>query len=157
MAVARRFSIVVATGALLAGCYSLQSARGATPEVGTKVAFDVNDAGRVGLGGALGPEVAQIEGRLVERDSAGYLLAISNVRLLQGGEQVWTGEQVRIRQDFVGNTYIRRFSMARSIGFGAAGIGGFAAFLATRSLLGSGGRGDDPPPDDSVNTRLGRP
>jgi hypothetical protein len=121
------------------------------------MAFDLNDAGRVGLGGALGPEVAQIEGRLVERDSAGYLLAISNVRLLQGGEQVWTGEQVRIRPEFVGNTYIRRFSMGRSIGFGAVGIGGFAALLATRSLLGSGDKSDDRPPDDSVNTRLGRP
>jgi len=157
MALAGRFSIVVAAGALLAGCYSLQSARGATPEVGTKIALDLNDAGRVGLGGALGPEVMQIEGRLVERDSAGLLLAVSNIRLLQGGEQVWSGEQVRIRPDFVGNTYIRRFSMGRSIGFGAAGIGGFAAFLATRSLLGSGTRGDDRPPDDSVNTRLGRP
>lgn len=157
MASAGRFSIVVAAGALLAGCYSLQSARGAAPEVGTKVAFDVNDMGRVGLGGALGPEVSQIEGRLIERDSAGYLLAISNVRLLHGGEQVWTGEQVRIRPEFVGNTYTRRFSMGRSIGFGAAGIGGFAAFLATRSLLSSGTRGDDRPPDDSVNTRLGRP
>jgi hypothetical protein len=157
MALAGRFSIVVGAGALLAGCYSLQSARGSAPEVGTKVAFDVNDAGRVGLGGALGPEVAQIEGRLVERDSAGYLLAISNVRLLQGGEQVWTGEQVRIRSEFVGNTYIRRFSMGRSIGFGAAGIGGFAAFLATRSLLGSGSRGDDGPPGDTTHTRLGRP
>lgn len=157
MALAGRFSIVVATGALLAGCYSLQSARGATPEVGTKIAFDVNDAGRVGLGGALGPEVAQIEGRLVEKDSAGYLLAISNVRLLKGGEQVWTDEQVRIKSEFVGNTYIRRFSMGRTLGFGAAGIGGFAAFLATRSLLGSGTRGDDRPPDDSVDVRLGRP
>jgi hypothetical protein len=157
MALAGRFSIVVAAGALLAGCYSLQSARGATPEVGTKIALDLNDAGRVGLGGALGPEVQQIEGRLVERDSAGLLLAVSNIRLLQGGEQVWSGEQVRIRPEFVGNTYVRRFSMGRSIGFGAAGIGGFAAFLATRSLLGSGSRGDDRPPDDSVNTRLGRP
>jgi hypothetical protein len=157
MALAGRFAIVVAAGALLAGCYSLQSARGAAPEVGTKVAFDVNDAGRVGLGGALGPEVAQIEGRLVERDSSGYLLAVSNVRLLQGGEQVWTGEQVRIKPEFVGNTYTRRFSMGRSIGFGAASIGGFAAFLATRSLLTSGNRGDDGPPGDTTQTRLGRP
>ena len=109
MALAGRFSIVVAAGALLAGCYSLQSAGGATPEVGTKIAFDVNDAGRVGLGGALGPEVMQIEGRLIERDSAGYLLAVSHIRLLQGGEQVWTGEQVRVRPEFVGNTYTRRF------------------------------------------------
>ncbi|HSE51124.1 MAG TPA: hypothetical protein VLB00_02990 [Gemmatimonadales bacterium] len=157
MASAGRFSIVVAAGALLAGCYSLQSARGAAPEVGTKVAFDVNDMGRVGLGGALGPEVSQIEGRLIERDSAGYLLAISNVRLLHGGEQVWTGEQVRIRPEFVGNTYTRRFSMGRSIGFGAASIGGFAAFLATRSLLTSSTRGDDGPSGDTTQTRLGRP
>jgi hypothetical protein len=157
MALAGRFSIVVATGALLAGCYSLQPARGAAPEVGTRVAFDVNDIGRVGLGGALGPEVAQIEGRLVERDSAGYLLAVSNIRLLHGGEQVWTGEQVRVRPEFVGNTYSRRFSMGRSIGFGAASIGGFAAFLATRSLLTSSNRGDDGPPGDTLHTRLGRP
>jgi hypothetical protein len=157
MVLAGRCSIVFAAGVLLAGCYSLQPAGGTAPEVGTKVALDVNDVGRVGLGGALGPEVAQVEGRLLERDSAGYLLAISNIRLLQGGEQVWTGEQVRIRQEFVGNTYVRRFSLGRSIGFGAAGIGGFAAFLATRSLLGSGNQGDDGPPGDSVDVRLGRP
>jgi hypothetical protein len=36
-----------------------------TPAVGEKVAFDVNDAGRVALGGSLGPEIAQIEGRVV--------------------------------------------------------------------------------------------
>ena len=157
MALAGRFASVIAAGALLAGCYSLQSARGAAPEVGTKVAFDVNDLGRVGLGGALGPEVAQIEGRLLERDSAGYLLAVSNIRLLQGGEQVWTGEQVRIKPEFVGNTYTRRFSMGRSIGFGAAGIGGFAAFLATRSLLTSGTGEGDGPPGDTAHVRLGRP
>jgi hypothetical protein len=157
MALAGRFAIVVAAGGLLAGCYSLQSARGSTPEVGTKVAFDVNDAGRVGLGGALGPEVAQIEGRLIEKDSAGYLVAISNIRLLQGGEQVWSGEQVRISPEFVGNTYTRRFSLGRSIGFGAVGIGGFAAILATRSLFGSGSRGDNGPPGDTADVRLGRP
>jgi hypothetical protein len=152
----RVFSFATA-GVLLAGCYSLQSAGGTSPAIGSKVALDVNDAGRVGLGGALGPEVAQVEGRLIERDSAGYLLAISNIRLLQGGEQVWTGEQVRIKPEFVGNTYTRRFSLGRSIGFGAVGIGGFAAILATRSLFGSGSRGDNGPPGDTADVRLGRP
>lgn len=157
MALAARVSGCAVACVLLAGCYSLQSARGTAPEVGTKVALDINDAGRVGLGGALGPEVSQVEGRLIERDSAGYLLAISNIRLLQGGEQVWTGEQVRVRSDFVGNTYTRRFSLGRSIGFGVAGIGGFAAILATRSLFGSGNQGGDPPPGDTADVRLGRP
>ena len=142
-------------GVLLAGCYSLQNTRGA-PEVGTKVALDVNDAGRVALGGALGPEIAQVEGQLVRKDSAGYLLAVSNIRLLRGGEQVWNGEQVHVNPDFVGSTYERRFSLGRSIGFGVVGIGGFAAFMAGRSLLG-GGTKDNQPPIDTANTRLGRP
>ena len=140
---------------LLSSCYSLQPGRG-DPQVGTKIAFDVNDAGRAALGGAIGPEVAQVEGQLIQKDSAGYLLAISNIRLLRGGEQVWNGEQVRVSSGFVGNTYERRFSLGRSIGFGALGIGGFAAFLAGRSLLGSGqSSGDDD--DDTIQTRLGRP
>lgn len=141
--------------ALLSACYTLTPGRG-EPQVGTKVGFDVNDAGRVGLGGALGPEVVHIQGQLLSKDSAGYLLAISGVRLINGGEQVWNGEQVRVNSGFVGNTYERRFSLGRSIGFGALGIGGFAAFLAGRSLLGSGqSAGDDD--DDTIQTRLGRP
>jgi hypothetical protein len=153
----RTYSVsgLLGCAALLAGCYSLQSARG-EPVVGTKVAFDVNDVGRVGLGGALGPEVSQVEGELLQKDSAGYLVAISNIRLMRGGEQVWNGEQVRVPSGYVGNAYIRRFSLGRSIGFGALGIGGFAAFLAGRSLLGLGT--DEPVPDDTgVQTRLGRP
>lgn len=146
---------LTAIGVLLAGCYSLQSTRG-TPAVGTKVAFDVTDAGRVALGGALGPEIAQVEGQLVSMDSAGYLLSISNVRLLRGGEQVWSGEEVRVRRDYIGSAYERRFSLGRSIGFGVVGIGGFAAFMAGRSLIASGTR-DNTPPIDTSNTRLGRP
>lgn len=151
-AVSHRWVIL---GVLLAGCYSLQPARG-TPEVGTKVAFDVNDAGRVALGGSLGPEVSQVEGQLVRKDSTGYLLAISNIRLLRGGEQVWSGEQVQVNSGYVGNAYERRFSLGRSIGFGVVGVGGFAAFLAGRSLL-SSGTSDDTPPIDTMTTRLGRP
>lgn len=146
---------VVGLAVLLAGCYSLRATRG-EPQVGTKVAFDVNDAGRAALGGALGPEVAQVEGQLLQKDTAGYLVAISNIRLLRGGEQVWNGEQVRVQPGFVGNAYERRFSMGRTIGFGVVGIGGFAAFLAGRSLLGSG-TSDDQPPSDTGQQRLGRP
>jgi hypothetical protein len=104
----------------------------------------------------LGPEVAQVEGRLIQKDSAGYLLAISNIRLLRGGEQVWSGEQVQVNSGYVGNAYERRFSLGRSIGFGVVGIGGFAAFLAGRSLLGSG-TPDGTPPIDTATHRLGRP
>ena len=36
---------------------------GRRPSLGDKVAFDVNDNGRVAFGGSMGPEIGQIEGR----------------------------------------------------------------------------------------------
>lgn len=150
----RRFAAAVVLGLL--GCYTLKPMGGVEPKAGTKLAFEVNDAGRVALGGTMGPEIAQVEGLLVEKDSEGYLLAVSNVRLLRGGEQVWNGEKVRLDAKYLGTAYERRFSLARSIGLGVVGIGGFSAILATTSLLGIGQDGNTPP-DTTVNQRLGRP
>ena len=150
---------IAALGVLLTGCSSLRPVRGAVPEVGSKVAFDVNDAGRLALGGSMGPEISQVEGQLIEKDSTGYLLSVSSVRLLRGGEQVWSGEQVRLKSEYLGNVYERRFSLGRSLILGAATFGGFGAFLATRSLLGSGTSDSScpNPPCDTIITRLGRP
>jgi hypothetical protein len=67
------------------------------------------------LGGSLGPEISQIEGRVLERADGEYVLAVSNVRLLRGGEQVWAGEHVRIKSDYVTSTYARRFSRQRTL------------------------------------------
>lgn len=141
---------------LLAGCYTLQPVRGPAPEVGTKVAFDVNDAGRVALGGSMGPEIAQVEGQLISQDGSSYLVAVSVVRLLRGGEQIWTGEQVRLKSEQVGTAYERRFSLGRTISLGALGVGGFTAFFVTRSLLGSGTQ-DGKASGDTLSTSFGRP
>lgn len=127
---------------LLAGCYTLQPARGITPEPGSQVALDLNDVGRVALGGSMGPAIAQVEGRLIDSRDGEYLIAVEAVRLLQGGEQVWSGEEVRIKNEYVGYTYRRRFSPKRTVAVTAIGIGGFTAFFLTRSLLGSGNAGD---------------
>jgi hypothetical protein len=141
----------------LAGCYTLQPARNPTPEVGSLVAFDVNDQGRVALGGSIGPEIGQIEGRLLDKDSASYLLSISAVRLLRGGEQPWNGEQVRVRTEHLSRSYEKRFSLGRTIAMGAVAVGGFAAFFATRSLLGAGDLGDgDGNGNDTNQTKIGR-
>lgn len=152
-----RLGAALGVGALVAGCYTLRPVPGASPDVGMRVAFDVNDAGRVALGGTMGPEIAQVEGHVLQKDGEGYLIAVSNIRLLRGGEQVWTGEQVRLKPEFLGNTYLRRFSMGRSVALGVVSVGGFAAFLATRSLFGLGNQDDNTPPGDTVDARLGRP
>jgi hypothetical protein len=152
---------VAFSGVLLAGCYSLQPVRGVDPQIGSKIAIDVNDMGRVGLGQTIGPEIAQVEGTLVEKDTASYLLALSSVRMLRGMEQPWTGEQIRVKKEYFGSTYERRFSTGRSIGLGVITLGGFALFLASRSLFGIGTDDGGPPgciPGvDCPEARFGRP
>ena len=142
-----------AFGALpLVGCYSLQPTRGATPAVGEKVAFDVNDSGRAALGGSMGPEIGQIQGRLLQKDTAQYLIAVSAVRLIRGGEQAWSGEPVRIKSEYVTTAYTRHFSKARTVALSAAGVGAMALIL-TQSLKGSG-ESDQPTPIDTASSRI---
>jgi len=150
-------------GVLLAGCYSLQPVRGVEPQVGTRVAFDVNDAGRVALGGAMGPEIAQVEGLLVEKDNGSYLLSVTAIRTLRGFEQVWAGEQVRLQQGHLGSVYERRFSTGRTIAISAVGIGGLAAIITSISLLAGGTEENGPDncnpeiEDCDKQDRIGRP
>jgi hypothetical protein len=153
--VVRRRWVLVALLAPM-GCYTLQPLGGGPPPVGTSVTLDVTDRGRVALGGSMGPEIAQIDGRLIGTDSGGYVVAVSSVRYLRGGSQPWRGEQVRIRTEDVGRAYERRFSRTRSLAIGAAIVGGVVAFLGGQALLGLGEGGDGDPPDDTVETRIGR-
>jgi hypothetical protein len=148
-----RFIAVGSLGVCLVGCYTLQPITTGAPPVGKEVAFDVNDAGRVALGGSMGPAISQIEGRLVQHDSAQYLVAVSAVHFLYGGEQSWTGESVRLKPEFVGSSYERRFSPARTIALSAVGAAA-AAVLLGRSLLGSGNASQGVPPPDSQKTQL---
>ena len=134
--VARAIGLAVAVSALV-GCYTLQPTGGPVPEVGSRVAFDVNDVGRVALGGTMGPEIDQIEGTLIQHDTSEYLVAVSAVHLLRGGDQVWSGEKVRIKPDYVSRTYERRFAMGRTIALSAVGVAAVAV-LVSQSLIGSG-------------------
>jgi hypothetical protein len=150
-----RLAAVAASAVLLAGCYSLIPTGGAVPSAGTEIAFDVNDVGRVALGGSMGPEIAQIEGRLVSKDSTEYLVAVSVVRLLRGGEQTWHGENVRIKPEHVSSVYERRFSRGRSLALGAIGIGA-AALIGTQAITGGGTVEPQKIPGDTGVAQRGR-
>jgi hypothetical protein len=146
-----RFFSTMMASVLLAGCYTLQPAGGLVPDVGNQVAFDVNDAGRVALGGSMGPEIGQIEGRLVHRDSGQYTLAVSAVHLLRGGEQSWAGETVHVKNEYIGTSYLRQFSPGRTLALGAVGLVA-VTWLARKSL--AAGAGDDPTvPVDTSKTQ----
>lgn len=143
-----RVVAVAVFGVLLAGCYTLVPARGTAPAPGSQMAFDINDVGRVELGGAMGPEISQVEGQVIGKEDGEYIVAVNVVRLLRGGEQVWSGERVRINSNWVGSSYERRFNPGRSVALAAVGVAGVAAFIVTRNLITSGsdeGGGGGPP------------
>lgn len=121
----------------LAGCYTLVPARQTTPQPGDVIALDITDAGRVALGGLIGPEISQVEGRFVGMDSSAYVVGVTAVRFLQGGDQVWHGENVHIKSEYVASRYERRFSAVRSVALGAVAVGA-VALVATKSLHGFG-------------------
>jgi hypothetical protein len=152
----RRLASCAALAGMLTGCYTLQPVSGTSLQVGTKVAFDVNDAGRVGLGVLVGPEIGRIDGLLVGRDNGEYFLAVTGVRFLRGGEQVWTGERVGIKSEYLGTTYERRFSKGRTVALGVAIVGGLAAVVASRDLFGLGSTGRPEPPDSGGTTLIFR-
>ena len=140
---------------LLLGCFTLQPTMGQVPVAGSQVALDLNDAGRLALGGSMGPGIAQIQGRLLEASDGEYQIAVSAVRLLRGEEQIWSGEKVRVRSEHLGAAYERRFSRGRSIALGAVSIGGLAAFMVAHNLIGAGS-GKDPviPVDTGFSLRV---
>lgn len=139
---------------LITGCYTLEPMVTAQPATGSKVALSINDAGRVALGGQMGPAVLRVHGRLVSHDTEEYDLAVTGVDLLAGGFQTWQGERVRISDDHVSALLERRFSKAKTIALGAAAIGAVA--LVGRGAFLPGFLDPEPTPDDSTFTRRGR-
>ncbi|MEO5567180.1 MAG: hypothetical protein ABIR92_01725 [Gemmatimonadaceae bacterium] len=147
--------ILASVSCLGAGCYKLQPAAGIVPESGTKVAFDINDAGRAALGGSMGPELLQVSGTLIDKQGTDYVVAVSGVKLLRGGHQAWNGETVRINSDHVSTLYNRHFSTTRTLLLAGVAVG--AAALLSGKALPRGSVDPDPEPIDTAVSRRGRP
>jgi len=134
---------VAGIGLLTTSCYVLQPSAAAVPAPGTRLAFAINDVGRVALGGSMGPELRQVEGHLQAKDGDEYVVNVSGVELLQGGFQPWAGETVRLKSSYVSAIYEKKFSAGKT----AMAVGGAALFASLlvskdfRSFIGL--RGDD--------------
>jgi len=147
----------IGTAICLAGCYTLQPTRQSSPEPGSVIALDISDQGRMALGGLVGPELAQIEGKFVGMENGEYVLHVTGVRFLRGGEQGWRGETVRLKPEYVTSRYDRKFSTARTVVLSAVAVGA-VVIVATKGLGGfiQGDRGSTPG-DTSQTVRLPRP
>lgn len=141
----------MATVLVSAGCYTLEPVGNQPLPLGSQVSLSINDAGRAALGGQMGPEISDIQGRLLQRDSAEYVLAVAQVSLLRGGEQVWAGERIRVKTGYVNTISERRFSRSRTVAVSAVTLGVVVAIFS-QGILGNVAGDDNHPRTDSANS-----
>ena len=138
---------------VLQACYTLQPIPDRnSPPLGLIVAVDITDAGRAALGGSMGPEISQIEGRLAGNEGDVFEIAVTAVRLLRGGEQVWKGEKVQVPRAYVSRMYEKRLSKGRTVAASAVTVG-VIAYFASKGLLGSIFGDEGTLPSDSAESR----
>lgn len=129
---------------VLTGCY-VYTPVALRPTPGTELALDLNDQGRVAMSGRLGPEVARVEGQLVEATDSTFVILMARARQLDGTVTRWSGEDVTLQREHVKEVSGRRLSRGRT----ALAAGSFAVAIAA-ILLGQSldGSSDDEPHDD---------
>ena len=141
--------VVAATLLVSTGCYTMQPVSEQPFPVGITVELVINDAGRAALRSMMGPEVAKVQGRLVQKDSTGYTVAVTQLGLLRDGTQVWSGERVSIKSEYVNSVAERRFSRGRTAVVTAAVLG-VVAIVFTQSIKGSLFGDDGKVPSDTA-------
>ena len=131
----------------LAGCYASMPLQGA-PQSGATVVLDLNDRGRVALGGLIGPSAKTVEGQVASATDSSYSLHVSSVSYLNGQSNRWSGEPLTVPTSLVSQAKQRTFSQGRTMLLGAAAVAALALLIKSTNLIGnsSGGSGGNPPP-----------
>jgi len=104
----------------------------------------------------MGPEIDEVEGVLLKKDSVEFVLAVRSVHTIRGGNQPWSGERVRVNAAYVTGVSERQLSKSRTLIASAVGAG--LLVLAVKMSLGGSGTFDPKqPPVDSASTSLRKP
>src|SRR5690348_4205415 len=108
----RRFGAGLCTLAMATqvACYTYEPMQEVAPVSGREVALDLNDRGRVLLGGQLGESVMQVQGRILGSTDSAVTLSVARTVLMQGSSVTWTGEQVVIPKEGVRGFRPREYS-----------------------------------------------
>ncbi|MGE5082988.1 MAG: hypothetical protein ACM3ND_08790 [Acidobacteriota bacterium] len=135
------------------GCYSYAVRPVSEISQDATVTADINDVGRVALGDRVGPEVMQVEGKVVQRSDSSVRLLVTQVTYLNGNTEAWQGQEVGLRAQDVKLVTQRTFSRSRTaLLIGAMAVGLVAAILSLNFLGITSGdpsndKGTQPPPE----------
>ena len=124
------------------GCY-VYTPVAAPPAPGSRLLLELNDRGRVGLGGSIGPSASSVEGMLQADADSAYSLKVVSVSYLNGQRNTWSGEPIVVSRDFVRDVRSRQFSRTRTVLAAGALVVGTVLFIVTRGLIGGGSGGKE--------------
>jgi hypothetical protein len=121
------------------GCYSYRMASGAsTIAPGTYVSLSITDRGRVGLNERMGSGVLRLSGTLRDASDSLYVVNVESVEYLGAGKSHWSGESVRVPNEYVGSVSTRTLSKKRSWLMAGLVVGAIALIATTISLIATG-------------------
>jgi len=124
---------------LAAACYTYAPLGTVQPNSDAEVSLALSDVGRGQAGSTLGASVDRVEGKVVQVNDTAYVLHVDRVEDIRGGITTWSGETVPIPRAWVGNASTRQLSRSRTYLVASAFAAALTAFIATRTLTGSGG------------------
>lgn len=107
-------------------CHTYQPLQESTPVEGREVAIEINDRGRVLIGGQLGEAVHAVEGRIVDASDSQVTLRVARTISMRGSVAVWAGEQVTVPREAVRGYRIRQYSRSRTV---MLALGSFAGLV----------------------------
>jgi hypothetical protein len=121
------------------GCYSYRMVAGSSGIApGTYVSLSITDRGRVGLNERMGSGVLRLNGTLRDASDSVYVVNVESVDYLGSGKSHWSGESVRIPNEYVGSVSTRTMSKKRSWLVAGLVVGAIALIATTVSIIASG-------------------
>lgn len=135
----------------LTGCFHYVPVNRSVVSNGTGVSVTITDRGRVALSERVGSGARRIDGQLVESTDTSVVLSVNSVDYIDASvSPLWTGQEVEIGRDFIGELRERRLSRPRT-----ALMAGLVVVLAvvasTLAIRGFGtDNGTGSPPDDGA-------
>jgi hypothetical protein len=130
---------------VLCGCYVNTPLVTTVPEPGTRLHVQLTDDGAQSLARYLGPNVAYIDGRLIQRQDSGMTLSVNSTTARTGEQQSWKGENVQIPKSAVATVEQKKVSKWRTalvagvVVAGVAVISGVSGGSSGSSHGGGGG------------------
>lgn len=113
-----------------AACYGYVPVTPDTPEPGSHLRVALNEQGASQLTSVLGPEVVELDGRLLAREDQTLSLLVSSYQTRRNAELAGTGDPVHVSIDQITRVEQKRLAPGRSILLGLALAGG--AFVLNR-------------------------